>query len=160
MEIRHVRESDFDQVARLRHRLWELHAVHSALISKQTLAEADAATELHDSMLARRSVVFVAADENLVAGYAKADLRNSESWLKHRQHLWLDEVFVDPAYRRLGLATELVQRTFSWSADHGCDIVRARIYPFSSEMKRLFINLGGWEFHTEFALAVSDKKKP
>ncbi len=55
---------------------------------------------------------------------------------------WIETIGVDPAYRRLGIAKELVEQFVSSAEDHGIKTIFTLINPGQTEMQPFFSRLG------------------
>ncbi len=84
--------------------------------------------------------LFLAYDEGVPIGCATITI--AEEWRRYcfgTLNAHVNAVYVKPAYRRRGIAVELMRLAIAWARDRGCKRVRLRS---SDEGRRLYEGLG------------------
>lgn len=97
--------------------------------------------EFYGSRMAADEAALFFADEGaetigMAAVYLQVTHRTS---IFSQPSAYVSNVFVDPAFRRRGIAAELMQRTIAWAKAKGCANVRLRT---SSMGRPLYASLG------------------
>lgn len=125
VEIRPFRESDLEAVVEFSLRAWE--PVYESLL--QVLGEpifrrlhdpdwrAVQAEAVRSSCTSEDRDVFVAVADQRPVGFASVELDAF-----HERMGVVDIIAVDPMYQRLGIATELMDRSVDHMREHGMDI--------------------------------------
>ena len=105
--------------------------------------EVEATVEsLHDSFFGPEPVAgaFLARQGQDLAGYAIYFF--SFSSFVGRRGLWLDDVYVRPAFRRLGLGRALLGRVAGLAARHGCGRLEWSALRWNQNALEFYANLG------------------
>lgn len=121
-----VREATAEEAARIVDDLWLPLARQMATLNEDydALAE-DIRSELldhfDDLMTADDAVVFVGVDDGTFVALCSAEIRERPPVFDRETEAFVNEVYVTEAYRREGVATELLERLEQWARDRGCD---------------------------------------
>lgn len=89
-----------------------------------------------------KSFVFVAEVDGKFSGFQKADIQEIPSFFKHNRILYLDDGYVLPKFRRMGIATKLIQEAEKKAKELGIKRLQARVYTFNKPTQNLFAKLG------------------
>jgi ribosomal protein S18 acetylase RimI-like enzyme len=90
----------------------------------------------------RDAAVFVAEQEGAIVGYVYAAVE-PRSWKELRDEAgFIHDVVVDPAARRAGIATALLEAAFAWLRTQGVPRVVLGTAYANQAAQRLFTNLG------------------
>jgi ribosomal protein S18 acetylase RimI-like enzyme len=90
----------------------------------------------------RNAVVFVAERDAAIVGYVYAEVE-PRSWKELRDEAgFIHDVLVDPAARRAGVATALLEAAFAWLRTHGVPRVVLWTAHANQPARRLFTSLG------------------
>jgi GNAT superfamily N-acetyltransferase len=82
---------------------------------------------------------FVAEENGRIVGTAAAILAHEGSYIFRDPMATLAGIYVDPAFRKRGIARELTQRAIAWCRELGCASVRLRA---SAAGRPLYESLG------------------
>ncbi len=145
VRIRKMQTRDREALDRMMHELWLIHAIKCRYISKSYVEAADAYREMRK----KNKEILVAEAEGKAVGYAYLTVKRAESFFRFKRYLYLDEIFVDTAYRRGGVGLLLLREVKSIARKKGLPIL-ARIYPFSKGMLGLSAKEGGEMLHSTF----------
>jgi ribosomal protein S18 acetylase RimI-like enzyme len=55
---------------------------------------------------------------------------------------WLAAVYVAPAYRGVGLLTELAERCIGWAREQGADVLRLEVHESNARARAAYARLG------------------
>ena len=116
--------------AKLRHALWP-HADPGALAHEaQTLLGRDDA------------ICFVAAEEGRVVAFAEAKLREYANGCESSPVAFVEGLYVDPAWRRRGIARALIARIEAWATARGVRELGSDVLLDNVESQRVHETLG------------------
>ena len=97
-----------------------------------------AALEHRRERLARDDAVdYVVEDGGLVAG-AAAESRDAPPVFQHGDGLHVNEVYVRPAYRRQGIASDLLAELEDWGRERGCTYVTLTVNRRNESAQELY----------------------
>lgn len=142
-EIRRGRASDRDDVVRL----WmDLLRSQAALDERFTPAD-DAQVRWRNDFgewLDRQSRrLFVATVDGMVCGFITAERSSPAPIFEGRSEVYIDELFVEPEYRRRAIGTELVQTVREWAESIGAERIRAGLLAANEEGRTFWKHVGG-----------------
>src|SRR5262245_1440843 len=88
-------------------------------------------------------VTFVAVDtDNSLCGFVEASLRPSAEGCTTRPVGYVEGIFVQPAFRRRGIARKLIEAAERWAVSKGCSEFASDCYIDNEASIRLHQNLG------------------
>ena len=76
----------------------------------------------------KKSHVIVAEDNFKIIGTGYAQLRQSESYLKHTIHSYLGFMYTSSQYRGRGINREIIKLLISWSQEQGVNDFYMEVY--------------------------------
>lgn len=143
--IRPVEPQDEAAVARL----WQaLSDYHTQLDPRLPVPTADAAQHYAARLLETRedpyTQTFVAEVDHQVVGYILGAVIDLQADLfEYEETGFIADVFVDPAYRRQGIARRLVEAMNTWFAERGVRHVEWQVAAANGEAIRFWESVGG-----------------
>ncbi len=98
--------------------------------------------------------MYVAVEDDTVCGFATVERWGPPPIYRERPGLYVDEIFVDPAYRRRGYGRSLVDAVRNWGREIGAREVRAGVFSPNEEAGAFWKKVGGTEIAKTFALVL------
>jgi ribosomal protein S18 acetylase RimI-like enzyme len=86
--------------------------------------------------------VLVAEVDSQIVGSGYAHIRNSDDYLRHRQHSYLGFMYVVPEYRRRGINRLLLEALEGWSVSKGVTEIRLEVYAENAPAIRAYERFG------------------
>jgi GNAT superfamily N-acetyltransferase len=157
--IRNIREEDFNEVANMRHQLWEIHGINSIYIDCDFLQELDAYEDLKRAIKDEKLIVLVIEVDGKLIGYSFLEERAAEDFFKFKKCLYLDEMFLKKEYRGVGIGGKMLKYIKEIAINKRYPVIISRIYPFSKAMRSLFEREGGEELYGTFILPLLPFRK-
>lgn len=151
--IRNIREKDFNEVANMRHQLWEIHGINSIYINRDFLQELDAYEDLKRATRDEKLIALVIEVDGKLIGYSLLEEREAEKFFKFKKYLYLNEMFLKEEYRGVGLGRKMLKYIKEIAVAKQYPVIISRIYPFSKAMRSLFKKEGGEELYEIFILS-------
>lgn len=143
MEIRKLTASDHDRATELYSDLDELHV--QARPDYFVHREKDA-TYPKDSYLHNLSdpcfLELGAFDGEQLIGFASAALRNNSGMVKDVKTVFLENIYVSPAYRRRGAAARLFAEVERWAREQGAVRLDLYVWDFNKNAIAMYQALG------------------
>ena len=155
--IRTARPGDYADLSRLMHKLDELHRERLPWMfqtpDRQPRSEAFFANLLNRD----DSAVFV-ADVSHIVGVALGFMRTAPEFPVFIRQRWgvLDNLVVDPEWRRRGIGRLLAQSVEKWAVGLGAPWVELNVYEFNAEGRRFYEALGYLPLATRLRKASPD----
>lgn len=108
-----------------------------------------------------RAVIFVAEFDSATVGFAQ--LYYSLSSVNVRSELILNDLYVEPGYRKNGIASKLIERCIDYSAQENINVIKLETAINNVEAKRLYERFGfckkaGFDCH--FLTVAQQKSSP
>ena len=143
MEIRHVTESDYNQLLELYYQLDEYHAdsrpdciVHR---SRESTYPYDAF--LHN-LAYPGSLELAAFMDDKMIGFVSATLWEESGMRKDLKTVCLDNIYVLPAYRRRGIAAKLFAEVEAWAREQGAIRLDLHTWDFNKSAIAMYEAMG------------------
>lgn len=140
MEIRKLREQDYNQYFPLYQQLDEMHIqarpdyfAHRDIYPRETY--------LHNLQYPG-CVDFGVFEGEMLIGFAGATLWNDSGMVKGLKTVCLDNIYVMPEYRRNGIAARLFAEIEAWSRDQGAVRLDLHTWDFNQGAIALYREMG------------------
>lgn len=98
--------------------------------------------------------LLVAVDDETVCGFATAERWGPPPIYRERPGVYIDELFVHPAYRRRGHGRALVEALRKWGDEIGAVEVRAGVLAGNAQACAFWEGLGAAEIAKTFAITL------
>lgn len=144
--------TDLDALAPLWQRFYEDQRAQGmrARVPKNGFAEW---TESLRPALGRFACLVVAQDGAQIAGFVLGRVRGMPRYLGGASAGWISEVWVEPAYRKRGLAEAMVRSAIEWFKGQGIARIELQVVHGNAAAQRLYARLG---FEEELVQMVLD----
>jgi len=141
--IRRASPHDYIHVCRLLDALDELHRQRLPWMFKAPHVQPRSQTFFADLLNRDDSAVFVADAAHLV-GVALGLMRTAPAFPVYIQQRWgvVDNLVVDPAWRRHGIGKMLALSVEKWALGLGAPWVELSVYEFNTDARRFYESLG------------------
>jgi diamine N-acetyltransferase len=141
--IRRARFDDYAQACRLNDAVDELHRNRLPWMFKKPDDQPRSEAYFANLLNREDSAVFV-ADAGRVVGIAFGLLRSAPELSVFRRQRWgvLDELVVDPTWRRRGIGKRLTHALEEWALESGAAWTELNVYEFNTEARRFYEALG------------------
>ncbi|MGH3089144.1 MAG: GNAT family N-acetyltransferase [Rubrobacteraceae bacterium] len=132
--------------ARAAARLWmqsaEEHALYDPVYETSREAEKTMRSFLADLSSSSHSFLFVAEVEGEVVGFISGELREGSPTFHPRTWASVDDVFVDPEHRSLGIGRALLEDVKNWAAQRNADGVSLQVAAANERGRKFYRELG------------------
>jgi len=99
---------------------WQALRSYNASVDRRIIpspvSEAEFVTGLELILSRNTSATFVAEDEGAIVGFVSGGIEANQADRLPEQHVTIGYLYVDPAYRRLGLGKQLFHAVASWAS--------------------------------------------
>lgn len=150
-EVRLVTENDFEQIAGFLPDMWLSHALNSKLVNKEGLLKLDVLEYLKQVYRDQKQRGFIAMCENKIIGFIRCEIRDCPDYYNFKDEIYIDDLIVLKAFRKQGVATELISECISFANDKDIKLMTCKIWDFNNESRALFEKLGfkrGFSFYS------------
>jgi ribosomal protein S18 acetylase RimI-like enzyme len=135
--IRSAVSDDSDAVYRLLRIIADLHKsgrpdIFEGLVSKYT------PDEVKERLLSDENGVFVSETNGIVSGYIFCEIRNEGNG----KTLYIDDLCVDPEFRRCGVATALMNHARTYAKDNECRMLMLNVWEFNESALDFYESMG------------------
>lgn len=124
VRVRRARTADLEQVVRLRLALLREHGHHPIYGRLREDAERRARDVFASQLVAPGEVIFLAERGDAVVGILRCVESMASPLLEPPRYGYVSSVYVEPAARRTGVMTALVQAAEQWCTDRGLTEIR------------------------------------
>jgi ribosomal protein S18 acetylase RimI-like enzyme len=140
--IRPGRREDAEAAARLWMQSAEEHTAHDRIYATAPGAERVMRRFLADLASSSHSFLFVAESDGRVVGFISGELR--EGSLTFRQKTWasVDDVFVEPDSRNLGIGRALLEGVEAWAKKRRADGISLQVAAANGRGRKFYEELG------------------
>ncbi len=140
--IRPGRREDAEAAARLWVQSAEEHTAHDRIYATAPGAERVMRRFLADLASSSHSFLFVAESDGRVVGFISGELR--EGSLTFRQRTWasVDDVFVEPDSRNLGIGRALLEGVKAWAKERRADGISLQVAAANGRGRKFYEKLG------------------
>jgi ribosomal protein S18 acetylase RimI-like enzyme len=140
--IRPGRREDAEAAARLWMQSAEEHTAHDRIYATAPGAERVMRRFLADLASSSHSFLFVAESDGRVVGFISGELR--EGSLTFRQRTWasVDDVFVEPDSRNLGIGRALLEGVEAWAKKRRADGISLQVAAANGRGRKFYEELG------------------
>ena len=140
--IRPGRRSDAAAAARLWVRSAEEHTLYDPVYATAPDAEKVMRRFLADLSGSSHSCLFVAEIDGEVIGFLSGDLREGSPAFKPKTWAAIEDIYVVPAYRSLGIGRALFERCSEWARERGADGVSLQVAAGNLRARKFYERLG------------------
>ena len=140
--IRPGRREDAAEAARLWMQSAEEHTAHDPIYATAADAERVMRRFLADLTGSGHSFLFVAVSAGRIVGFISGELREGSPAFRPKTWASVDDVFVEPDYRNLGVGRALFQSVKAWAKDKGADGVSLQVAAANERGRKFYEELG------------------
>ena len=140
--IRPGRREDAAEAARLWMRSAEEHTRHDPIYATAPDAERVMRRFLADLVGAGHSFLFVAVIGDQTVGFISGELREGSPAFRPKTWASVDDVFVEPDHRSLGVGRALLESVKRWAKDRGADGVSLQVAAANERGRKFYEGLG------------------
>ena len=140
--IRPGRRDDAAEAARLWMQSASEHTSHDPIYVAAPGAERVMRRFLADLTSSSHAFLFVADYDGRTIGFVSGELRESSPTFSPKTWASVDDVFVEPDYRNLGVGRALVESVKSWAKERGADGVSLQVAAANERGRKFYEDLG------------------
>ncbi len=143
MSVRFAKESDLDRVNELRKQVNDLHVSGKPEIFKPGFPE-ELRNYVYTIMDDPDKEILVAECGGVLCGFAVLNriTRPETPYMFVREYLDIDEFCVDEAYRRTGVATEMIEYIRTYAAEKGFHRIELNMWEFNRNALAFYESIG------------------
>ena len=140
--IRPGRRDDAADAARLWMQSAEEHTAHDAVYATAPGAERVMRRFLADLASSGHSFLFVAQVGERTVGFVSGELREGSPTFRPRTWASVDDVFVEPGYRNLGVGRALIRSVGEWARERGADGISLQVAAANGRARKFYEEMG------------------
>ncbi len=140
--IRPGRREDASEAARLWMQSAAEHTRHDPIYATSQDAERVMRRFLADLAGSGHSFLFVAVIGDQTVGFISGELREGSPTFRPRTWASVDDVFVEPDHRNLGVGRALLESVKTWAQDRGADGVSLQVAAANERGRKFYEELG------------------
>jgi len=140
--IRPGRREDAAEAARLWMQSAEEHTAHDPIYTTSSGAERVMRRFLADLTGSSHSFLFVAEVAGKTVGFVSGELRESSPTFHPKTWASVDDVFVEPDYRNLGVGRALLESVKTWAKERDADGVSLQVAAANERGRKFYEELG------------------
>ena len=140
--IRPGRREDAAEAARLWMQSAEEHTAHDPIYATSPGAERVMRRFLADLAGSNHSFLFVADYGGRTVGFISGELREGSPTFQAKTWASVDDVFVEPDYRNLGVGRALLESVKAWAKERGADGVSLQVAAANERGRKFYEGLG------------------
>ena len=142
IRIRPARREDAAETARLWMQSAKEHAAYDEVYVTAPDAERMMRRFLSDLASGPQTFLFVATSEGQTVGFISGELREGSPTFRPKTWSSIEDVFVLPEYRSLGLGHALVDHVSSWAKRKGANGVSLQVAAANERAREFYTELG------------------
>lgn len=140
--IRPGRREDVEEAARLWMRSAEEHTEHDQIYATAPGAERVMRRFLADLTASSHTFLFVAESGGQTVGFISGELREGSPTFRQRTWASVDDVFVEPESRNLGIGRALLQSVEAWAKERGANGISLQVAAANRRGRKFYEELG------------------
>lgn len=140
--IRPGRRDDAAEAARLWMQSAEEHTVHDPVYATAPAAEKTMRRFLADLASSGHSFLFVAVVGGRTVGFISGELREGSPTFLPKTWASVDDVFVEPDHRNLGMGKALLRSVEAWAKGRGASGVSLQVAAANARARKFYRDLG------------------
>jgi GNAT superfamily N-acetyltransferase len=140
--IRSGRREDAADAARLWMQSAKEHTSHDPIYTTSPGAERVMQRFLADLTSSGHAFLFVAEYDGRTVGFVSGELRESSPTFRPKTWASVDDVFVEPNYRNLGVGRALVESVKAWAKKRSADGVSLQVAAANERGRKFYEDLG------------------
>jgi ribosomal protein S18 acetylase RimI-like enzyme len=140
--IRPGRREDAAEAARHWMQSAEEHTSHDQIYTTSPGAERLMRRFLADLTSSSHAFLFVAEYDGRSVGFVSGELRESSPTFRPKTWASVDDVFVEPDYRNLGVGQALLESVKAWAKERGADGVSLQVAAANERGRKFYEELG------------------
>ncbi len=140
--IRPGRREDASEAARLWMQSAEEHTEHDEIYATARGAEGVMRRFLADLAASSHSFLFVAESGGRTVGFISGELREGSPTFRQRTWASVDDVFVEPESRSLGIGRALLESVEAWARERGASGISLQVAAANGRGRRFYEQLG------------------
>ena len=140
--IRSGRREDAAEAARLWMQSAEEHTAHDRVYETAPGAEKTMRRFLADVANSGYSFLFVAVAGERTVGFISGELRQGSPTFLPKTWASVDDVFVEPDYRNLGMGRALLQSVEAWAKERDADGISLQVAAANTRGRKFYEDLG------------------
>ena len=140
--IRPGRRDDAAEAARLWMQSAEEHTAHDSVYATAAGAEKTMRRFLADLANSGHSFLFVALAGGRTVGFISGELREGSPTFLPKTWASVDDVFVEPDHRNLGMGRALLRSVEAWAKERGASGVSLQVAAANARARKFYEELG------------------
>ena len=140
--IRPGRREDAAQAARLWMQSAQEHTCHDPVYTTAAGAERVMRRFLADLAGSSHAFLLIAEYEGRTVGFVSGELRESSPTFRSKTWASVDDVFVEPDYRNLGVGRALVEGVKGWAKERDADGISLQVAAANQRARKFYRDLG------------------
>jgi ribosomal protein S18 acetylase RimI-like enzyme len=140
--IRPGRRDDAAEAARLWMQSAEEHTAHDPVYATAAGAEKTMRRFLADLATSGHSFLFVALAGGRTVGFISGELREGSPTFLPKTWASVDDVFVEPDHRNLGMGRALLRSVEAWAKERGASGVSLQVAAANARARKFYEELG------------------
>ena len=140
--IRPGRREDAADAARLWMQSAKEHTSHDPIYTTSPGAERVMQRFLADLTSSSHAFLFVAEYGGRTVGFVSGELRESSPTFRQKTWASVDDVFVEPNYRNLGVGRALVESVKAWAKERDADGISLQVAAANERGRKFYEDLG------------------
>ena len=140
--IRPGRREDAAEAARLWMQSAREHTAHDPIYATSPAAERVMRRFLADLMGSSHSFLFVAESGDRTVGFISGELREGSPAFHPKTWASVDDVFVEPDHRNLGVGRALLESVKAWAKERGADGISLQVAAANERGRKFYEELG------------------
>jgi GNAT superfamily N-acetyltransferase len=140
--IRPGRREDAAEAARLWMQSAKEHTAHDQIYATAPGAERVMHRFLADLAGSSHSFLFIAETGDRTVGFISGELREGSPAFRQKTWASVDDVFVEPDYRNLGVGRSLLQSVEAWAKEKGANGISLQVAAANKRGRKFYEELG------------------
>jgi ribosomal protein S18 acetylase RimI-like enzyme len=140
--IRPGRREDAAEAARLWMQSAEEHTNHDGIYATAPGAERVMRRFLADLTGSSHSFLFVAESDGRTVGFISGELREGSPTFRQRTWASVDDVYVEPEHRNLGVGRALLESVEAWARERRADGISLQVAAANERGRKFYSELG------------------
>ncbi|MGF7056735.1 GNAT family N-acetyltransferase [Brassicibacter mesophilus] len=154
MEVVELKRKEINSLVRLWGKLSNYHKNFDDYIMPSSYWKEYMRDYFANDMDKQNKITFIAKNDNIYAGFIKAEIRTAPEIFGGSRSGYISELFIEEKYRGNGLALTLMEKAISWVKSKDADSIRLNVNSENLRAIRFYEKLGFKEVNKTLRLDI------
>jgi len=141
MKIRKATLKDFEKLKQIRIEFFLLEASTDERLNRG-FVKRGLPIAIGKSLRNKNEIHYLAEESGQIIGYAASEIIKNNGWVKYKEQGHLYNLYVKPAYQKIGIGTKLLEKSLEWFKKRKIQDLKILSYVWNKRAQKLYRKYG------------------